>query len=99
MMTHPLGMNSRHAGMLAGTARRFNADVMGKEGSQVVSGKSLLCVLTLCVCAGDSVTVTARGGDANEAIGAIAVLFESGSEEEPGHESMRIRFGRARDDK
>jgi phosphocarrier protein HPr len=69
-----LGLHARAAVLLVQTANRFEAEVLvGKDG-QVVSGRSIMGVMTLAATQGSTIEVVTSGPQANEALEAIRQL-------------------------
>ena len=69
-----LGLHARAAVLLVQTANRFEAEVLvGKDG-QVVSGRSIMGVMTLAATQGSRIEVVAKGPQANEVLAAIREL-------------------------
>jgi len=69
-----LGLHARAAVLLVQTANRFEAEVLvGKDG-QVVSGRSIMGVMTLAATQGSVIEVVATGPQASEALEAIRQL-------------------------
>jgi phosphotransferase system HPr (HPr) family protein len=67
-VTTEAGLHARPAADFAATASRFAADVRVCKGEHEVDGRSALLLLTLDVRCGDTLTITARGADADEAV-------------------------------
>ena len=55
------GMHVRPAGLFAKVASRFNADVEVEKDGNVVSGKSIMALMTLEAVCGTTLRVTAPG--------------------------------------
>ena len=62
------GMHVRPAGLFAKIASRFNADVEVEKDGNVVSGKSIMALMTLEAVCGTKLTVTATGPQAAEVL-------------------------------
>ena len=58
------GMHVRPAGLFAKIASRFNADVEVEKDGNVVSGKSIMALMTLEAVCGTTLRVTASGPQA-----------------------------------
>jgi phosphoenolpyruvate-protein phosphotransferase/dihydroxyacetone kinase phosphotransfer subunit len=77
---NPLGIHARPAARLVQTASRFRSEITLRNLSKksgAVSMKSVNLVATLDVGKGESIAVTARGPDAEEALEAVRALVES----------------------
>ena len=62
------GMHVRPAGLFAKIASRFNADVEVEKDGNVVSGKSIMALMTLEAVNGTVLKVTADGPQAKEVL-------------------------------
>ena len=70
------GMHVRPAGLFAKLARRFDADIDVEKDGNVVSGKSIMALMTLEAVCGTTLKVTASGAQAQEALDELASLVE-----------------------
>ena len=68
------GMHVRPAGLFAKVASRFNADVEVEKDGNVVSGKSIMALMTLEAVCGTTLRVTASGPQASEVLEELAAL-------------------------
>ena len=68
------GMHVRPAGLFAKTASRFDADVEVAKDGNVVSGKSIMALMTLEAVCGTVLTVSASGAQAAEALDELEAL-------------------------
>ena len=68
------GMHVRPAGLFAKTASRFDADVEVEKDGNVVSGKSIMALMTLEASCGTVLKVTASGTQAKEALDELEAL-------------------------
>lgn len=75
-----VGLHARPAAVFAKKAAGFDAAITVSKGGQEANAKSVLSVLKLDVQAGDTVTLTAEGSDADEAIAALVATVESFAE-------------------
>ena len=66
------GIHARPATLLVQAASKFNSDINLEYNGKSVNLKSIMGVMSLGVCQGADVTITADGDDAKEAIEAIA---------------------------
>ena len=69
-----LGLHARAAARFVETASRFAAEVTVASGEESVSGKSILGLMMLAAAEGTTLTLLARGSDADAAIDALADL-------------------------
>ena len=72
------GMHVRPAGLFAKVASRFKADVkVEKDGDgNVVSGKSIMALMTLEAVCGSTLTVTATGPEADNVLDELEALVK-----------------------
>jgi len=70
-----LGMHARAATKLVQTASRFHSDVQIEKDGHVANAKSVMGVLLLCGHQGSTVTISARGDDADAALAALGSLI------------------------
>ena len=68
------GMHVRPAGLFAKIASRFNADVEVEKDGNVVSGKSIMALMTLEAVCGPTLKVTASGPQAKEVLEELEAL-------------------------
>ena len=68
------GMHVRPAGLFAKVASRFDADVEVEKDGTVVSGKSIMALMTLEAVCGTVLKVTASGAQAKEALDDLEAL-------------------------
>ena len=68
------GMHVRPAGLFAKIASRFNADVEVEKDGNVVSGKSIMALMTLEAVCGTTLRVTAVGPQAREVLDELEAL-------------------------
>ena len=70
------GMHVRPAGLFAKTASRFDADVEVEKDGNVVSGKSIMALMTLEAVCGTTLRVSASGAQAKEAMDELEALVQ-----------------------
>ena len=68
------GMHVRPAGLFAKIASRFNADVEVEKDGNVVSGKSIMALMTLEAVCGTTLRVTASGPQARAVLDELEAL-------------------------
>jgi len=68
------GLHVRPAGLFAKIASRFNAEVMVDKDGTVVSGKSIMALMTLEAVCGTILKVTADGPEAKDVLDALQGL-------------------------
>jgi len=67
-VTDPAGLHARPAGVLIKTLQGFESDITLTAKGKTVSAKKLFAVMGLAVKCGDTITLSADGPDAAEAI-------------------------------
>jgi phosphocarrier protein len=77
-----LGLHMRAAAMVVQTANKFDADVSITKDGQEVSGKSIIGLMMLAAPQGSELEVAIDGAQAEEAMAALADLFERKFDEE-----------------
>ncbi len=75
------GLHARAAAKLVTLAERFSASVDVAKDGQSVSARSIMGLMMLGASPGSTVTLSAEGFDAKEAMDAIAALIEAGFHE------------------
>ena len=70
------GMHVRPAGLFAKVASRFDAEIEVEKDGNVVSGKSIMALMTLEAVCGTTLKVSASGPQAQEALDELAALVE-----------------------
>ena len=68
------GMHVRPAGLFAKIASRFNADVEVEKDGNVVSGKSIMALMTLEAVCGTTLRVSAWGPQARDVLDELEAL-------------------------
>ena len=72
-----LGIHARPAGMLAKTAKAFDSEVTITKGDKTVGASKLMALMGLGVKCGDTITITANGGDEDAAIESMKAFLEA----------------------
>lgn len=70
-----LGMHARAATKFVQLANHYQSEVTVEKDGQQVNGKSIMGVLLLAAARGSQITVRCDGGDAAEALMALAALI------------------------
>ncbi len=80
VLLNKYGLHVRPAGLFAKIASRYNADVEVEKDGNVVSGKSIMALMTLEALCGSKLTVSASGPQAKEVLdeleGLVARKFD-----------------------
>jgi phosphocarrier protein len=69
------GLHARASAKFVQTVERFNADVTVTRCGETVGGRSIMGLLTLAAAQGTTITVSARGEDAEACLAGIAGLL------------------------
>jgi phosphocarrier protein HPr len=72
------GLHARPADMLFRLAVQFDSQIEFIKDGESADGKSILSIMTLAAERGSEISIKARGPDAEEAVAALAELFDSG---------------------
>ena len=70
------GMHVRPAGLFARAASTFDADVEVEKDGNVVSGKSIMALMTLEAVCGVTLKISASGPQAKEALDTLEALVD-----------------------
>lgn len=81
-MINTLGIHARPASMIVQTAIKFKANVWIIKDGANADAKSIMSVMMLAAAFNSTVTIRATGNDEEDAIAAIASLFEQKFKEE-----------------
>jgi phosphocarrier protein HPr len=73
-----LGLHARAAAKFVHLASRFRAQVRVSREGRVVDGKSIMGILLLAAAYGTTITISADGADADDALAALCKLVDSG---------------------
>jgi phosphocarrier protein len=73
-LVNKYGMHVRPAGLFAKVASRFDADVEVEKDGNIVSGKSIMALMTLEATNGTVLKVSASGPQAKEALDELEAL-------------------------
>jgi len=74
VLLNKYGMHVRPAGLFAKVASRFNAEVDVEKDGSVVSGKSIMALMTLEAACGTKLRVTASGPQGREVLDELEAL-------------------------
>ena len=81
-ISNKYGIHARPAALFVKTAARFDAEVLVEKDGNVVSGKSIMGLLTLAASRGTKLRVTAEGADAEQVLDELQALVASKFDEE-----------------
>lgn len=77
VITDPLGIHARPAGLLSKEAKKFTSICTIAKGDQTKKLTQMMMLMSLGIKQGDAVTVMADGEDEDSAIAALKAFFES----------------------
>lgn len=83
VLTNPIGLHLRPAGLIVQTAAKFRSAIEVGSGGRRVSASSLTGLLSLTARNGDTISIRARGEDADAAIEALSDLVHANFYEAP----------------
>jgi phosphocarrier protein FPr len=86
------GLHARPAALVAAAARRFPADVRLVKDGREANARSVVSIMALEVGGGDTITVTARGESAAEAVAEIENTLRHGLGVDQEHPSLADTF-------
>ncbi len=75
------GIHARPAALIVQTANQYNSQVFFEKDSNRINGKSIMGIITLGATYNSTLTLITEGDDEQEALEAIAQLFENKFEE------------------
>lgn len=81
VVRNKVGLHARPAAIFVQLANKFSSEILIAKtedgGDKEVNAKSILSILTLAVCQGTKVRITANGGDEEDAVEALCELIET----------------------
>ncbi len=75
------GIHARPAALIVQTASQFESKIFLEKDSEQINAKSIMGIITLGASYQTPITITAEGSDEENAVEAMAKLFESRFEE------------------
>ena len=82
-IVNPLGLHARAAARFVHVAAGFSSSIRVGRGGREIDGKSIMGLLLLSAAQGSEITITADGGDEQQAIEALCALIRRGFDEAP----------------
>ncbi len=76
------GIHARPAALFAKVSSRYSSDITVEKGGNVVSGKSIMGLMTLEASRGTKLKITATGEDAEELLDELQKLIENKFDED-----------------
>jgi phosphocarrier protein HPr len=77
-VVNQLGMHARAAAKFVHLATRYQARVRVARDAREMDGKSIMGILLLAAARGSTITISADGEDADDAVSALVALVQSG---------------------
>ena len=82
-IVNPLGLHARAAARFVHVAAGFSSSIRVGRSGREIDGKSIMGLLLLSAAQGSEITITADGGDEQQAIEALCALIRRGFDEAP----------------
>ena len=82
VVQNQLGLHARPASMFVKTATKFASEIMVEIEGESVNGKSIMGLMMLAASHGTTLTATAKGSDATDAVNELEDLVNRNFEEE-----------------
>ena len=76
-ITNKRGLHARASAKFVQMVERFNAEITVTRGHETVGGNSIMGLMMLAAAPGTSITVTAKGPQAQQALDALTDLVNS----------------------
>jgi phosphocarrier protein len=76
------GIHARPSALLVQTTKDFKCSIYLEKGNEKINAKSIMGIITLGAGFGTELKISAEGEDEQEAVAAVARLFESKFEED-----------------
>ncbi|HKK65322.1 MAG: HPr family phosphocarrier protein [Spirochaetaceae bacterium] len=76
------GIHARPAALIVNTANQYESEIFLEKDTMRINSKSIMGIITLGASYKSSISIMAEGPDENDAVEAIAKLFENRFEEE-----------------
>ena len=77
-IVNPLGLHARPAAQLVKLASKYTSDVTISRDGMPINAKSIMGVMMLAAEQGATVSISAVGADAEDAVNALAALVAAG---------------------
>jgi len=82
VVQNQLGLHARPASMFVKASTKFASEITVKKEGESVNGKSIMGLMMLAAAHGTTLTLTAEGSDADEAVNDLEQLINRNFEEE-----------------
>ena len=80
-INNKLGLHARPAAMFVKLANQFQAEIWVGQEDEQVNGKSIMGLMMLAAPGGSTISISAEGEDAGEAVEALGGLVQGGFQE------------------
>lgn len=68
------GLHARPAALFVQEANKYSSDIFVVKEDKKVNAKSIMGIMSLAISTGTSVSITAEGADADQAVSALVLL-------------------------
>ena len=79
---NPQGLHARPASIFVRIANKYESDITVKKGAEVVSGKSIMGLMTLAANQGSMIEIEVSGSDAQQALEELEQFLAHDTEDE-----------------
>ena len=76
------GIHARPAALIVQTAGKYKAHILFTKDGEEINAKSIMGIITLGAAYGSVISIRAEGSDEQDAVDALATLFQNRFEEE-----------------
>ncbi len=80
-ITNPQGLHARPASNFVKIANKYESDIVVRKGSEAVSGKSIMSLMTLAANHGSVLEIEASGPDAQAAMNELEAYLTNDKED------------------
>jgi len=77
VLKNELGLHARAAAMMVNVSTKYKAKINFERDGKEINGKSILGILTLACPKGSTITISAEGEDAREALVELGRLIDN----------------------
>ncbi|TVQ36665.1 MAG: HPr family phosphocarrier protein [Spirochaetaceae bacterium] len=81
-VTNRAGIHARPAALIVQTAGKYDSKIMFQKDGEEINAKSIMGIITLGAAYNSVISIRAEGSDEQEAIDALATLFDNRFEED-----------------
>lgn len=76
------GIHARPAALIVQTAGKYDSHILFTKDGEEINAKSIMGIITLGAAYGSVISIRAEGSDEQDAVDALATLFQNRFEEE-----------------